>query len=138
MEKEPVKPPVQSTPNPAAVTTRDIEKLIREGKVEEASKLLDIRKKLQELAADELRGVENSRVEEQRLLAIQDEMAMREWEQSECPHVKPNGYPAIGGIRDSKNNSHYICLRCQKMWVNEGLPMHLRQNLNPIGGPVLS
>ena len=77
-------------------------------------------------------------VEEQRLLAIQDEIEKREFEQSECPHVKPNGYPAIGGIRDSYNNTHYICLRCQKVWVNENLPMHLRQNLNPIGGPVLS
>lgn len=138
MEKEPVKPPVKSTPNPAAITSATIERLISEGKIEEATKLLALRKQMQELATDEIRDHENARVEEQRLLAIQDEIEKREFEQSECPHVKPNGYPAIGGIRDSYNNTHYICLRCQKVWVNENLPMHLRQNLNPIGGPVLS
>lgn len=138
MEKEPIKPPVKSTINPAAITTENIEKLLAEGRADEAMKLLDIRKKLLELATDEEKQHEESRVEEQRLLAIQEEIAKRDYEQSECPHVKPNGYPAIGGIRDSKNNTHYLCLRCQKAWVNEELPMHLRQNLNPIGGPVLS
>lgn len=138
MEKEPVKPPVKSTPNPAAITPAHIDRLIQEGKIDEATKLLALRKQMQELAADEERGQEAARVEEQRLIAIQEEMEKREYEQSECPHVKPNGYPAVGGIRDSKNNTHYICLRCQKLWMNEELPMHLRQNLNPIGGPVLS
>ena len=138
MDKEPVKPPVKSTPNPAAITSAQIERLLAEGKVEEATKLLALRKQMLELVADEELGHEKARVEEQRLIAIQEEMEKREYEQSECPHVKPNGYPAVGGIRDSHNNTHYICLRCQKMWVNDQLPMHLRQNLNPIGGPVLS
>lgn len=55
--------------------------------------------------------------------------------QQACPHLKPNFTPAIGGQRDSKGTSHWICAYCSKTWINNELPVHLRIPSDRVGGP---
>lgn len=62
--------------------------------------------------------------------------------QSVCGHRNDNGRAVIGGQRDHHHNTHYICLRCGKHWLNpfsasnpNGLPDSLRPKEEFIGGP---
>ena len=65
--------------------------------------------------------------------------ALRLATQSQCDHRKPNGQPSIGGQRDHQNHTLWLCLKCQKNWVDGQLPGPLRVGLdsNRIGGPSL-
>lgn len=55
--------------------------------------------------------------------------------QAECPHKKPNGHPAIAGQRDHRQHYHWICLYCQKEWIDNKLPIDLRISMDRVGGP---
>ena len=72
---------------------------------------------------------------ESRRIAVAEEMRQRAAIQAGCMHLKPNGYPSIGGQRDHHGNRIFLCLFCNAVWQNE-LPAHLR-NFNPdlMGGP---
>lgn len=66
---------------------------------------------------------------------VAQNIAMRAFEQAECPHRKPNSQPAIAGQRDHQNDYHWICLYCQREWTNGELPQALRISQDRVGGP---
>lgn len=58
-------------------------------------------------------------------------------QQAGCSHVKPNGWPNIGGQRDHRGTYHFICSYCMKEWTEKEIPAHLasRINMELVGGP---
>lgn len=56
-------------------------------------------------------------------------------DQAACHHQKPNGAPSIAGQRLHSRKNQFICLFCQKEWIDGALPAHLRIDSNLIGGP---
>jgi hypothetical protein len=133
--KEPVKLPGKATVSVDDVNSERVSQLLSEGKVDEALKLIQAKKGLEALLQEEQSKRESGRLQENRLLAIQDEIDNKNAAQDSCSHTKDNGLPSVGGNRDSSNNTIFICLRCQKLWRNDELPMYLRNNLPQIGGP---
>lgn len=117
------------------VTSETIEQLLAQGNIEQALKLLTARRELQALREDEEAQDERAREEEQRLLAIEEDIRRTAERQASCTHLKSNYKTAVHGIRDSRGNSLYLCLNCQKQWKNNELPMHLRVELPDLGGP---
>lgn len=55
--------------------------------------------------------------------------------QQQCPHIKPNAQSAIGGQWDHHGKYHWICAYCAKEWQDNDLPLHLRIDMNKVGGP---
>ncbi len=60
-------------------------------------------------------------------------------EQDNCIHRKPapSHEPSIGGQRDHRQQTHFICLYCHQEWLGNELPNHLRIPAERIGGPFL-
>lgn len=134
--KQPVKPPVakRELPDLEQLTSAHLAELLQAGKVDEALRMIQVRKGLLDIKADEDQADENARLQAARLKAIQEEMERIEAKQSACPHTKQNGTPSIGGQRDSQNIPHWICLNCQKIWHGT-LPAHLARRDYAMGGP---
>ena len=57
--------------------------------------------------------------------------------QDNCPHIKPNFQPSIGGQRDHQGDYNWICLYCGKEWKNQELPPRLRIDMQLVGGPTV-
>jgi len=55
--------------------------------------------------------------------------------QNACPHLKPNAQPAIAGQWDHSGTYHWICAYCSKEWTGGELPLHLRIDMEKVGGP---
>jgi DNA-directed RNA polymerase subunit M/transcription elongation factor TFIIS len=133
---KPVAAPLKSV-NPAEINSESIEKLLADGNVDQALKLLQARRELVALMGEEEQAIESSKELEQRMLAIEEDIRRTAERQAACAHMKPNYKPAVGGMRDSRGNVIYICQNCQKLWKNDALPMHLRAELPAIGGPLM-
>lgn len=55
--------------------------------------------------------------------------------QKYCSHRKENGQSAIVGQRDHQHHTHYLCLHCNKHWLDRELPDDLMPKGEHIGGP---
>jgi len=121
---------------PVTFSTEMIEKLIEQGKLDDARKLIDLYTGLKSLRKDEEERERARQMQLAQFQAIQAESEYRAAMQEACRHLKENGRPSIGGMKDSRGATHYICLRCQKEWVDDELPQYLRNNLPEIGGPM--
>ena len=67
--------------------------------------------------------------------ALNQERANELEKQRQCPHIKPNAQPAIGGQWDHQGTFHWTCAYCAKEWTNNELPVHLRIDMSRVGGP---
>lgn len=139
---EPVKAPVQNAQKPPVasasktpITSDYIQSLMNSGKVAEAVQMLQAVTGLQALQAQEALQLDRLREQEQRLLAVDELIAVTESRQEACTHTKPNNSPALGGIRVSSGAVVYVCLNCNKLWTDQTLPPYMRANMPPIGGP---
>lgn len=94
--------------------------------------VLKMEKELQ-AEKDEAERQQNLRLAQ--LENIRQMLKIQEETQAQCPHVKPNYRPAIGGQRDGRGNYQWICQYCCKQWVNNELPIHLRIPHEMVGGP---
>lgn len=58
--------------------------------------------------------------------------------QAACLHRKRDNTANLGGQRDHSGHRHFICLNCNKHWMDQELPMELAQNFDfdRIGGPI--
>ena len=99
-----------------ALQLRKLSKEIREQ--EEAEESIKEWRRQNALSADEAR---------------QKQVAM----QALCPHLKPNGQPAIGGQRDHSHNYIFVCAYCTKQFDQHTLPSHLRIPAEWVGGPTV-
>lgn len=68
--------------------------------------------------------------------ALLKEHAQQEALRSQCPHLKPNYQPNIGGQRDHSGHYHWICSYCMREWTDTELPVHLRVSMERVGGPL--
>jgi len=93
------------------------------------------RKMLKEEAAEEEERTIALAAREAGAKSMQNKRDMELYQQDNCSHTKPLGGPAIGGQRDHKNDYHFMCLFCSKMWLNGELPSHLKISLDRVGGP---
>lgn len=55
--------------------------------------------------------------------------------QNYCSHRKENGQSAVVGQRDHQHHTHYLCLHCNKHWIDRELPDDLMPKGEHIGGP---
>ena len=55
--------------------------------------------------------------------------------QAACAHIKQDGKPAIGGQFDHRRRQIFICVKCQKTFIGNELPVHLRNLPYAFGGP---
>lgn len=133
LRSNPVQPPVEGGLD-LDLTIEQIQTIARKDP-ERALRILELKEKLETRVKHEEQKIRLSQEQRQKLEAIDAQIQATYAMQQNCPHLKENGRPAIGGIRDSGNNTHYICLRCSKEWINSELPHHLRSNLSEIGGP---
>lgn len=135
----PIRPPVVQT-NAGFDLDLSPEKLreLAQSDPDKALRLLELRERLQRHEQQIEHQQRLSREQQQKLEAIDKQIQATYEMQQDCLHRKENGQPALGGIRDSHNNTHYVCLRCEKTWVNSELPHHLRTGLRDIGGPSYS
>jgi hypothetical protein len=125
----------QDFPKVPPVNLDEIRAAQASGNLDEALKRAQLYEFLKRQEKELEKDTERARTEESKLLAIQEEIERRTAYQDECPHLKENNKSAIGGIRDSRNNTHWICMHCQKLWKNEELPMYLRNGVMDVGGP---
>lgn len=94
--------------------------------------VLKMEKELQ-AEKEEQQRLENLRLAQ--LENIKEMQRVQEETQRQCPHIKPNFRPAIGGQRDGKGHYQWICQYCQKQWIDSELPVQLRIPQEQVGGP---
>lgn len=135
----PVKPPILQSGGgfDLDLTPEKLRELARTDP-DKALRLLELRERLQRHEQQVEHEIRLSKEQQQKLEAIDKQIQATYEAQLDCLHRKENGQPALGGIRDSQNNTHYVCLRCEKTWINGELPAHLRTGLRDIGGPSYS
>jgi hypothetical protein len=131
----PVQPPTR--PLALELTLEQIRELAKTDP-DKALKLLELREKLEQREKSDEQARRLSQEQRQKFEAIEKQIQATYAAQAECLHRKENGQPAIVGLRDSVNSTHYLCLRCEKAWVDNELPHHLRTGLREIGGPSYS
>lgn len=125
----------------ADVTVAMVEGLYRPKPVEEVQTIDDQLKSLQlkqlQKEVGEQEEKENSRMKARLQNAKNLEQARKNQNalQDNCPHVKQNGHPAIGGQRNHQHDYNFICLLCQKEFDQHTLPARLRIPGELVGGP---
>lgn len=93
-------------------------------------------RKLQKEEAAEAEAVSQQKAaKEAGLRAVREGEQKKKLDQDACHHQKPNGAPSIAGQRLHSHKNQFICLFCQKEWIDGALPAHLRIDSNLIGGP---
>ena len=101
---------------------------------EQMAKLL-VLKMEKELQAEKEDAERQEALKLAQLENIKQMQRIQEETQRQCPHMKPNFRPAIGGQRDSHGHYHWICQYCCKQWIDNELPVHLRIPQEQVGGP---
>lgn len=130
----PVQAPVAVAPLTIDIVEDDLDNISPE----------QVRQQKEALELEELKE-RRAEIKEQRRIAIaarkqnaeQLEHARKQQEatQSLCPHLKPNGQPAIAGQRDHQHHYIFICAYCSKTFNEYTLPPHLRIPSERVGGP---
>jgi ribosome-binding ATPase YchF (GTP1/OBG family) len=97
--------------------------------------LLQLKKLRQDMNEEEAKKASEESLRKARSEAVVIERAQREALQNACPHLKPNFRPAIAAQKDHDGHTHWLCLLCNKGWVDQQLPVQLRIPSEHIGGP---
>ncbi len=96
---------------------------------------IQLRRLQKEEAAEVEAAQQQKAAKEAGLRAVKEGMEKKKQDQDACHHQKPNGAPSIAGQRLHSHKNQFICLFCQKEWIDGALPAHLRIDSNLIGGP---
>ena len=116
------------------ITMEQINALIAKGDLAAARNLLETKKLIEQAIKDFQAKDEEAKSQIARLRAIEDEIAERQRQQDECSHRKEDGKPAIGGQRGHDNIPIWVCLNCNKLFIGNELPVHLRIRSDMVGG----
>lgn len=125
------------------LTIKEIAANIDQMDPQEALAAIQVRKQLKELLDQERLDAERIKLKSEQLRIIEEEIAENIAAQEACSHMKERGFgPAIVGQRNHSGNINFLCLICQKSWVNFGnderdperLPPHLHISSERIGG----
>lgn len=125
------------------LTIKEIAANIDQMDPQEALAAIQARKQLKELLDAEKLDEERIRLKAEQLKVIEEEIQETAYQQEACSHMKERGFgPAIVGQRNHSGNVNFLCLICQKSWVNFGsderdptrLPPHLHISPERIGG----